>query len=178
MRIKYLGAKIAIILLAIAATPVVWGALAWPEWSKPNEAAWGEAVTGADSQLSAVEVAAPEPTLAPQPTPEIIRRTVVIERPVYIDVVGTGSGGGVSAPQPAGTGAQTQFAAVPAAVIPSAPSSAGAPPAAPTGNTPASAPAPTAPPPPPPPPAPTAPPAPAPKPAPAKAPSSGTTKGS
>jgi translation initiation factor IF-2 len=121
-------------------------------------------------------VAAPEPTLAPPPTPEIIRRTVVIERPVYIDVAGTGFAGGVNAPQPAGPGPQSQFAGAPAAVIPSAPSNTGAPPAAPTGNTPASAPAPTAP--PPAPPAPTAPPAPAPAPAPAKAPTSGTTKGS
>ena len=46
MRIKYFGAKLMVVSSAILITPVVWGGLAWEEWSATNPVA----VTGVIEQ--------------------------------------------------------------------------------------------------------------------------------
>jgi hypothetical protein len=77
MDIKYLGTKVAAIVLSVAAVPVVWGALAWPEWSAASEVAPSVVAAPPSNPME------PPPT-QPQPEPVIIRRIIVERRYVYV----------------------------------------------------------------------------------------------
>lgn len=91
MRIKYFGTKVLIVLTTMLATPVVWAALAWPEWSSASPA----------EDVVAIEQPAPqELEVAIRP---VIHRVVVVPR--YVEVEATPSISqiqpAVSAPPPA-----------------------------------------------------------------------------
>lgn len=65
MKVKYLGLKVGTILATMAATPVLWAALAYPEWQANSAAVAGDAA-------------------APNAAPEAPARQVVIV-PRYVD---------------------------------------------------------------------------------------------
>jgi hypothetical protein len=92
MRIKYLGTKLILILATLFATPVVWAALAWPEWeaagSAPDEAAVPVATVSAAPDV--------QPGVLIQP---VIQRVIVVPR--YIEVQATLGPGQVAAAPPA-----------------------------------------------------------------------------
>jgi hypothetical protein len=78
MRIKYFGAKVVLVFVTVVATPVVWAALAWPEWSaaSPTDDAVIEVA-------SSIEPASVESPVLVQPV--IRRRIVVVPRYVYVE---------------------------------------------------------------------------------------------
>lgn len=80
MRIKYLGAKILLVFATVVATPIVWAALAWPEWSAASPAD-----EGVIEVASAMDVANAEPPVLIQPI--IHHRIVVVPR--YVEVEAT-----------------------------------------------------------------------------------------
>jgi hypothetical protein len=111
MRVKYLGTKLAVITLTVAATPVVWAALAWPQWSAASPADLIEAPVVEDVvPASAPREAAPEPEV-------IIRRVIVVPRLVQPDGSPVTTQTNPNQPKPAGPPASVP-AAVPAATQP------------------------------------------------------------
>lgn len=83
MRIKYFGTKVLIVLTTMLATPVVWAALAWPEWSSASPA----------DDVAIDQPAPQELEIAVRP---VIHRVVVVPR--YVEVQATPS---ISQVQPA-----------------------------------------------------------------------------
>jgi hypothetical protein len=75
MRIKYLGTKLLLVLGTFLATPVVWAALAWPQWSSasPSVDDFAEVETSAAS--------ASEPVVQVQ---QVIHRIIVVPR--YVEI--------------------------------------------------------------------------------------------
>jgi hypothetical protein len=65
MKVKYLGLKVATVLATFAATPVVWAALAYPDWQG------GDTGTAPDSPLDAP---------LPQMSPAQPRQVVIVPR--------------------------------------------------------------------------------------------------
>jgi hypothetical protein len=91
MRIKYLGAKVAVVLVTVLATPVVWAALAWPEW---------QSAAPPDFSAETAEAVEPAPTQeAPAAVPQVIRQVIVVPRYVVVEAPAASS----SPPSPAGT---------------------------------------------------------------------------
>jgi hypothetical protein len=91
MRIKYLGAKVAVILVTVLATPVVWAALAWPEW---------QSAAPPDFSAETAEAVELAPTQeAPAAVPQVIRQVIVVPRYVVVEAPAASSG----PPSPAGT---------------------------------------------------------------------------
>jgi uncharacterized membrane protein YgcG len=79
MRIKYLSTKVFLVLITVIATPIVWAALAWPEWSAASPAE--DNVVEAVSATDVSNVQAPS-----EVTPVVIHQVVVIPRYVEVEV--------------------------------------------------------------------------------------------
>jgi hypothetical protein len=80
MRIKYLGTKAVIVLVTTLTTPIVWAALAWPEWSSASPVAENEDV---------ITIGEPAPQGPQVLIQQVIHRVVVVPR--YIEVEATPS---------------------------------------------------------------------------------------
>lgn len=111
MRIKYFGAKAALVFVTVVATPVVWAALAWPEWTAASPA--DDAVIEA---VGSIQPAAVESPALVQPV--IRRRIVVVSRYVYLEATPAPANPGpvLTAPLPASAPASMPTPA-PAVVI-------------------------------------------------------------
>jgi hypothetical protein len=92
MRIKYLGAKALIVLTTTLATPVVWAALAWPEWSSASPA----------DEAAIEQPAPPEAGVLIQ---RVVHEVVVLPNYVYIEATPASvvSQAPASAPAPVNT---------------------------------------------------------------------------
>lgn len=110
MRIKYFASKLLIINLAVVATPVVWAALAWPEWTSAGSLP--------PPDQAAVQSVPVEPTATPTPEPVVIRNVIIVQR--YVEVT---SGEGAPA-QSAQSAAPTAPAKAPASAPTQAPTAA------------------------------------------------------
>ena len=119
MKIKYLGLKVVIVLTTIMATPLVWAALAYPEWQ-------ANAGTAAESGQVAAE---PPPVAAPP----VERRIIIVPRLVYTQSAPVANAPSAAAPNApvsrAPAAPQQPIAAAPPPQAAPAPPRASAPPA-------------------------------------------------
>jgi hypothetical protein len=125
MRIKYLGTKLFLVLVTVIATPIVWAALAWPEWSAASPVEDNVIEVASETDASNVE--------PPVQVQQIIHRVVVVPRYVEVEASpaadqkqpATASSAPASAPtQPSAPAPALPPTSVPAqAVVPAAPKS-------------------------------------------------------